>query len=111
MTPLFESNSSVLSDKLGVPAENLQIIIIIAIVIGAALYVGLGYWSNKKPFAAFLTATILFSLSAISGIVRNGINPTAILTLIIQGAIITALIYGIMGGSTIEKIKRKLNID
>lgn len=105
------SNASLLSEKLGVPADSLQIIIIIAIIIGAALYIGLGYWSNKRPFAAFLTATILFSLSTISGVVRNGINPSAIFTLVIQVAIITALVYGTIGGSTIEKIKRKLNID
>jgi len=110
ITAAASSSDTEMAQQLNMPAESLKTVIIIAVAIGALLYAGLGYWSNKKPFAALLTATIIFSLSAISSITRTGFNIAAMFTFIIQIAIISALVYGVMGGNTIEKIKRKLKI-
>ncbi len=110
ITAAASSSDTEMAQQLNMPAESLKTVIIIAVAIGALLYAGLGYWSNKKPFAALLTATIIFSLSAISSITRTGYNIAAMFTFIIQIAIISALVYGVMGGNTIEKIKRKLKI-
>jgi hypothetical protein len=110
ITAAASSSDTEMAQQLNMPAESLKTLIIIAVAIGALLYAGLGYWSNRKPFAALLTATIIFSLSAISSITRTGFNIAAMFTFIIQIAIISALVYGVMGGNTIEKIKRKLKI-
>ena len=110
ITAAASSSDTEMAQQLNMPAESLKTVIIIAVAIGALLYAGLGYWSNRKPFAALLTATIIFSLSAISSITRTGFNIAAMFTFIIQIAIISALVYGVMGGNTIEKIKRKLKI-
>lgn len=110
ITAAASSSDTEMAQQLNMPAESLKTVIIIAVAIGALLYAGLGYWSNKKPFAALLTATIIFSLSAISSITRTGFNIASMFTFVIQVAIIATLVYGIMGGNTIEKIKRKLKI-
>ena len=100
-----------MAQQINMPAESLKTVIIIAVAIGALLYAGLGYWSTKKPFAALLTATIIFSLSAISSVTRTGFTIASMFTFVIQVAIIATLIYGVIGGNTIEKIKRKLKIN
>lgn len=81
----------------------------IGIIIGlilAAIYVGLGLWSNTKPFPAFLTGLIVYvTLTAFFGI----LEPLTLLSgLFWKIAIIGALSYGLYSVKDVEKLEKEI---
>lgn len=92
------------------PESKNKILIIGGILLTtlAAIYLGLGYWSRKKPFAALLTATIFFVTITLLDYVGGSFN---FIGFIIQIIIIVALVKGTLGAYEAEKIMKKLHID
>jgi ribosomal protein L37E len=83
----------------------------IGIIIGlimAAIYVGLGFWSNTKPFPAFLTGLIVY----VTLIVFFGIlEPLTLLSALFwKIAIIGALSYGLYSVKDVEKLEKEVEL-
>jgi UDP-N-acetylmuramyl pentapeptide phosphotransferase/UDP-N-acetylglucosamine-1-phosphate transferase len=82
----------------------------IAIVVGVALiFAGLAFWTKKKPFAALLTALILYgSLLILDAI----FEPSSIIKgIILKVAIIVSLISGIRNAKEAEDLKKAFGKD
>jgi hypothetical protein len=73
------------------------IILLITNIIVAAIYAGLGFWSQKNAFAATLVGLIMFvSLMVISAI----IDPITIVQgILVKGLVIGYLIRGVIGAT------------
>lgn len=80
-------------------------------VILAAIYISLGVFTAKKPFAAQLTAFIVFCTILILGIVADPSVETIFGGFIWKILIIVALVRGTKGAYEAEKIKKQLHID
>ena len=82
----------------------------IAIVVGVALiFAGLAFWTKKKPFAALLTALILYgSLLILDAI----FEPSSIIRgIILKIGIIVSLISGIRNAREAEDLKKAFGKD
>ena len=83
------------------PIDNSRKYIAAAVVlVFAAIFAALGYWSKKKPFMAILTALILFvSLMTISAIMQPS---TLLRTWYVKIAVILFLILGLRNAKEIR---------
>lgn len=81
----------------------------ITYIILSALYIGLAFLSKKKPFAALLTALILYVTVIILGAF---VQPTSLFSgIIIKVLVIAYLVKGTKGAYEAEDLKRKLKIN
>lgn len=72
-----------------------------------SIFLGLGIWAKYNPFAASLTALILYGLLIIT---YAAIDPVTIFGGIIwKVAIIVSLIYGLKASSEAKRIRQKLS--
>ncbi|MEO6523466.1 MAG: hypothetical protein ABIN91_17410 [Mucilaginibacter sp.] len=75
----------------------------------AIIFIALGVWSRKKPFAALVSGACLYAIILILNAIQN---PLSIISgIIIKIIIIGAFIKGIRSAIEAEKIKKELNID
>lgn len=86
---------------------NFDAAILIGSIIGGGIYLSLGIWSKKKPFAAILSGFFIY-------IVFNVIGAIADPHTIYQGIlwkiiIISGFIYGYKGVKDSEKLEKELN--
>jgi hypothetical protein len=90
-----------------VPEERANLLIVNTIL--AAVYAGLGFWSQKKPFAGIISG---FALYMIILILNAIINPLSIASgIIIKIIFIGYFINGIRSVIEAEKLKKELNIE
>ncbi|UPT66656.1 MAG: hypothetical protein M0D57_19790 [Sphingobacteriales bacterium JAD_PAG50586_3] len=71
------------------------------------LYLGLGLWARKKPFAALLTASIIFFSVSVISIARD----FQFAVFVFQVIILAVLIWATVAGYKSEQLKRKLDIE
>ena len=79
----------------------------VIVLVLAALFLGLGLWSRKKPYPALLIAMVVYGINAILTIVNymNAGGGAGGLRFIIIGVILGLLIRGFMGASRLKKIQ------
>lgn len=99
-------NYSVL-EKFG--AEKTPFVIVLAIL--GTIYLSLGLFTKKKPFAAQLTALIVYCTILILGMVADPSVKTILGGIIWKVLIIVALVRGTKGGYEADKIRKELNIE
>lgn len=93
----------------GTGPQEQKIPLLVINLILALLFVGLGAWSRKKPFAAIISGAALYAII----LVVNAIdNPLSIVQgIIMKIFIIGAFIKGIKSAIEADKVKKELNID
>ncbi|WP_214070466.1 zinc ribbon domain-containing protein [Mucilaginibacter sp. dw_454] len=103
-TALFGIFSYFITDD---PATKISLLIVNFIL--AAVYLGLGIWSKKKPFAGIVSGFSLYILV----IILNTINDPATIAkgLFIKIIFIGYFIKGIKSALEAERIKKELNIE
>ena len=90
------------------PDTGLGTAVMIQQVILAAIYVGLGFWSKKKPVAAIITGLVIFALYQIILIMED---PTNIVRgIIVKVVIVVYLIKGLTGALSAEKMRKQYNL-
>jgi ribosomal protein L37E len=85
---------------------EVNILVLIASIVSAAIYLGLGLWSLKQPFPAILSGFFIY-------IVFNVLNAIVDPTTIYQGLlwkiiIISSFVYGYKGVMDAKKIEAEL---
>lgn len=87
--------------------DDSAVLIVNAIL--SLIYGALGYWANKKAFAAILTALILY---VTVNLLNAFVEPTTLLKgLILKGVIIGLLIKGVRSAKEAEKITKRIHPD
>ncbi len=86
-----------------------EVLLIVINLFLAGIYLALGFWCAKKPFAAILSGLIIY----VSLIIVNGVaEPKTIAQgIIMKGIIIAYLIKGLKSAKEAEAIKKELNIE
>jgi len=89
--------------------EGNEVLLIVINLFLAGIYLALGFWCAKKPFAAILSGLIIY----VSLIIVNGVaEPKTIAQgIIMKGIIIAYLIKGLKSAKEAEAIKKELNIE
>lgn len=90
-------------------AEKTPFVIVLAIL--GAIYLALGLFTKKKPFAAQLTALIVYCTLLILGMVADPSVKTILGGILWKVLIIVALVRGTKGGYEADKIRKELKID
>jgi len=90
------------------PDENKILLIVINLII-AGIYLALGFWCKKKPFAAILSGLIIY----ISLILVNAVDDpkTIYQGIIMKGVIVAYLVKGLKSAKEAETLKKELNIE
>lgn len=87
--------------------QDLPIIMIIDLVI-VGLFIFLGGWSSKKPFAAMVTGICLYSFVILITIIGDPVN--IVRGIIFKIVIISLLVKGIRAAMGAEKLKKETHL-
>ena len=84
---------------------TLKLIRVIPLVV-AAIYFGLFFWAKTNPFAACLTALIIYLTSIVVNLALNPMMFASPLAIVMAVAIILALASGVRSGLAYSKLKK-----
>jgi hypothetical protein len=85
---------------------NFDAAILIGSIIGAGIYLALGIWSKKKPFAAILSGFFVYIVFNVMGAIAD--PHTIYQGIIWKVVIISGFIYGYKGVKDSENIEKEL---
>ncbi|RKR83241.1 hypothetical protein BDD43_3444 [Mucilaginibacter gracilis] len=89
--------------------EQTKMGILVINLILTIIFVALGAWSRKKPFAAIISGATLYGITIILNVIDNPL--TLVKGIIFKIIIIGAFIKGIKAAIEAEKVKKELNIE
>jgi hypothetical protein len=87
--------------------ENLPVIMIIDLII-VGIFVFLGGWSRKKPFAAMVSGICLYGIVILLTVIGDPVN--IVRGIIFKIIIISLLVKGIRAAMDIEKMKKETHL-
>ncbi|MCO4293783.1 hypothetical protein NF867_13000 [Solitalea sp. MAHUQ-68] len=87
--------------------EGLALLIVNGVM--AVLFVGLGFWCNKRPASAIIAGMALYGFVQLINAIDNPL--TIVQGVIWKIVIIGAMVRGLKAAFRAEKIKKELSID